>query len=279
MSSTTEGRKPWGRYAMERALAPHVDETWAESFIVELRLIGVPGDRIGAALSEVESHCNESGQNAQQAFGDPIDYANSLQLPMDDQPSARAMLYSVAPILVQALGMTALDWGFAAWLRSQQLEITTGHLVNASLGLLLMVAVVIFADRVFRAAVHHPRLSAVILGLTLVATAATGVAALKLLDEVIWSGSAGWGLAVGAATLAGGVAWAVVRLAAHGSEEDPITSPFQNADTSSSNKATGPLTRLSETSWLATFPYVALIPLGTLFLFAMTLLIHVTSTR
>jgi hypothetical protein len=39
-----------------------VDEKWAETFIVELRLIGVQGVRIGAALSEVESHCSETGR-------------------------------------------------------------------------------------------------------------------------------------------------------------------------------------------------------------------------
>ena len=34
MSSIAEGRKAKGRYAVERALAPHVDEKWAESFIL-----------------------------------------------------------------------------------------------------------------------------------------------------------------------------------------------------------------------------------------------------
>jgi hypothetical protein len=69
MSSTTEGRKPAKWYAMERALAPHVDKKWAKSFILELRMLDVEGARIGAALSEVESHCSDSGQSAQQALG------------------------------------------------------------------------------------------------------------------------------------------------------------------------------------------------------------------
>jgi hypothetical protein len=69
MNSTTEGRKSTRWYARERALAPHVDKKWAQDFILELRLLGVQGVRIGAALSEVESHCSESGQGAGQTFG------------------------------------------------------------------------------------------------------------------------------------------------------------------------------------------------------------------
>jgi len=231
-----------------------VDEKWAGGFILELVVLHIEGARIGAALSEVESHCSDSGQSAQQAFGDPIEYARGLQLPVETDHSARGMLRSVAPVMVQVLGMTVLNWSFEDWLRRQQLEITTGHLVNQLVFLLVLVALFRFADALYRTAARHPIRSAILLFLAFTATAATGVAALMLLDEVIWLVPAGWGLAAGATTLAGGVVWAVARLRAYGSEEVRITSPFEPADTSSSNKATGPLGKLSGSSWLATFP-------------------------
>jgi hypothetical protein len=83
MSSIAGRTKPKRRYAMQRALAPHVDEEWTRSFVAEQRLLGVEGAYIGAALSEVESHCVESRQSAQTAFGTPVEYARSLQLPVN----------------------------------------------------------------------------------------------------------------------------------------------------------------------------------------------------
>jgi hypothetical protein len=137
VNTTTGGQKPPKWYAMERALAPHVVKKWANSFVLELRMLDVEGRRIGAALSEVESHCSDSGQSAQEAFGDPVEYARSLQLPtLAPTPEPpRAALRSAAPIVVQVLGMLLLSSSFAAWLQGQQLEITTGNLVKrASMG-------------------------------------------------------------------------------------------------------------------------------------------------
>ncbi len=57
---------------------PHVEPDWAQAFVVELRLRGVRGPAIGAALAEVEAHCSESGESAGEAFGDPTAYAVAL---------------------------------------------------------------------------------------------------------------------------------------------------------------------------------------------------------
>ncbi len=258
MSATAEGRKPARRYAVARRLAPHVAEKWAESFIVELRLIGIEGSRIGAALSEVESHCNESGQSAQEAFGDPVEYARSLQLPVDDDPSTRATLRSMAPMVVQVAGMSMLNWGFEYWLRGQQLEITAGHLVNASIALLGMAAITGVAEPMLRMAVYHP----ILMWLALMASMAIFVISLIFLDVVIWRVSAGLGLAAGGAVLMGGTAWAVMRHRASGSEEDPVTSPFDDAGTPS---------RLGALVGAVT---IWMIPVGTVLLLAVTLVLH-----
>ena len=56
-------------------------EGWLRDFALLLRLRGLDGARIGDALAEVESHCDDSGQEPKEAFGEPADYAASLHLP------------------------------------------------------------------------------------------------------------------------------------------------------------------------------------------------------
>lgn len=55
-----------------------VDETWAGQFTDEMRLRGASGAEIGDALAVVETHCRESGEKADDAFGRPRAYAASL---------------------------------------------------------------------------------------------------------------------------------------------------------------------------------------------------------
>ena len=79
MRSSIEAKKPSRRHRISLGLAPHVDPVWAEQFAIELRSLGVAGARIGDALREVDSHCQEGDQSAPQAFGDPADYARRLR--------------------------------------------------------------------------------------------------------------------------------------------------------------------------------------------------------
>jgi hypothetical protein len=51
---------------------------WHDTFITELRLREIPGDRIGEVLAEIDTHCADSGQTPAEAFGDPIVYAASV---------------------------------------------------------------------------------------------------------------------------------------------------------------------------------------------------------
>jgi hypothetical protein len=263
---------------MQRALAPHVDEEWAESFVVEQRLLGVEGAHIGAALSEVESHCVESGQSAQIAFGTPVEYARSLQLPVNLENSPQAVTRSLVPIMVQVLGMYLLNWSFEAALRGPGLEITAGRLLIPAVCLLGMVAIARFAEPVLRTVVYHPIVAGILAWLTFFALAAICVVAFTSLDEAIWRVSAGWGLAAGAAVLTGGVVWAIARHSALVSGGDPITSPFGEASTSTSDEAPTP-TKLSANSRLAMLTYTAMIPVGTVILLAMTLILHRLGAR
>lgn len=53
-------------------------DTYRQRLLVELRRRGVPGDRVGEAIAEVESHVAESGEDPVTAFGEPDAYAERL---------------------------------------------------------------------------------------------------------------------------------------------------------------------------------------------------------
>lgn len=53
---------------------------WVDQFIVELRMRDVPGSEVGQQVETVYSHCMDSGETPSGAFGDPVEYARSLEL-------------------------------------------------------------------------------------------------------------------------------------------------------------------------------------------------------
>lgn len=79
------------KYRFEHEMAPHVDPKWAATFTMELNIRQAAGEEIGAALAEVDSHCAESGESAQEAFGDPIEYASQLDLSSQPVKKQRQM--------------------------------------------------------------------------------------------------------------------------------------------------------------------------------------------
>lgn len=129
--------------SIERALAPHVDERWAEALLVELRLLGVPGERIGHVLAEVESHVVDSGESAQDAFGDAVSYARSLNLELAPEQSRGAIAATLALTAFQVLGMVAAITGAFALTGSEDAAVTVGGLVSAA-ALLAIVTLLAF---------------------------------------------------------------------------------------------------------------------------------------
>ncbi|MDO4242206.1 MAG: hypothetical protein Q4C85_00315 [Actinomyces sp.] len=53
-------------------------DAYVDELILQLRLLGVPGDRVGQVLAETESHLAESGEDPIETFGPPRDYAREL---------------------------------------------------------------------------------------------------------------------------------------------------------------------------------------------------------
>jgi hypothetical protein len=131
---------------------PHVEPDWAEAFLLELRLRGVDGRGIGAALAEVEAHCAESGESARDVFGDPTAYA------VDLAPDGAVTLDWRGELVPSALGLsgTMLTLGAVGASRSgTQVELTTGLVLVVVLAVLGTTLVVRYADRVLRAVVRH----------------------------------------------------------------------------------------------------------------------------
>lgn len=198
---------PSSRRSPHREVAPHVDPEWSEAMLLELRGLGVAGPRIGAALAEVDSHCAESGQTAEECFGDPAAYARRLGLPAEDDISPRALIRSAVPSLVQVLGMLMLVPSFAAWRNDTAVEVTAGMLASFGLLLLLLTAAVRWVDLVLRTVVRRPG-AAWAAGM---APLVLFVAAQLLLPAVVVRAPADWAMGLAALLLVAGTAWGVAR--------------------------------------------------------------------
>lgn len=55
------------------------DQQWLDNFTLELAHRGVSGRDVGDAKASVESHLADSGEAAEEAFGDPVLYAQALE--------------------------------------------------------------------------------------------------------------------------------------------------------------------------------------------------------
>lgn len=136
------------------AIAPSVEKAWRDDFIIELRLRSVPGETIGDALMTVETHVAESGEEAQDAFGDAKTYAGEIAVAAGIP--ARGWSVSTATVvstLVGLVGMLASMRAFASWLEGEPVGVTTGELVG--MGILLLLACTLFFTATLRLLVEH----------------------------------------------------------------------------------------------------------------------------
>ena len=170
---------------------------WSIPFVMTLRSRDVSGADIGAALREVESHCAESGEDPETAFGPPVDYAESLRAasPPDAMPRSA---HPLAPTAIGLVGLLLTAPTVSAWRDGGDVQVSTGLAVSciAALG----VVAVMFQPAVYRrrnamstlavvgfvAAFVAPfALKATALTAPLVVTAALALAG--LLGSVVWN--------------------------------------------------------------------------------------------
>lgn len=200
-------------------LAPSADRSWANDFVLEQRLLGVPGTQIGDALVTIESHLLDSGESAQEAFGDPRAYAAELaesSSVVDDAITPRTVLASVLGVI----GMLTTVYAFGPWLAGEPATITVGLVVAAALTLVVLGLFLANADAVLRMVVERVWLTAV----ALLLLAGASVLALLLLTGVLVEVPAAALLAVGAVLL---VLDAVLSWLEHGAD-DTVLAPGES---------------------------------------------------
>ncbi|UZN02897.1 hypothetical protein [Cellulomonas sp. S1-8] len=105
-------------------LAPHVEKSWADDFVVELRLRDVPGAAIGDVLTEVDAHVVDSGTSARDAFGDPVQYAVQIAetagRPTPDDPR------EMVPLALGGAGLVVAIDGVVEWFGDGTVDVTGG---------------------------------------------------------------------------------------------------------------------------------------------------------
>ncbi|MHA7134024.1 hypothetical protein [Oerskovia turbata] len=264
--SRTSDTPSAARSADATGRAPHVEEKWADAFVVELRLLDVPGDTLGAALAEVESHCAESGESAAEAFGDPVAYAHSLDLPA--RPAGRwDMVTVLGPVATQILGILLLGAAggrlVTAW-RSGGPVASVGLTTGMLLGLgALALALALFA-RHSTAVLRLLTRAFVVPWLVLTSvTTAVGIG-VALLDQVVLVVPTAPVAAVGVLLLVAGALWGLVRDRG-GALDDPIVSPLPTDGAGAVGDASGGASRRPRVVWLLVtwgFPLVAVLALG-----------------
>lgn len=212
---------------LEETLAPHVDRQWTGDFIVELRLHGVAGEDIGAALAEVDSHCAESGESAAEAFGDAGEYARSLGLPETDQQATTAVLRRTLPTLVQLVGMVTVTTAAPAIAAGEAMSVSVGALVSALVLVAVILALGLWPEKTLGALVGPRWKAAVIAPSALVLIVAPTI----LLRQELLAAPAGPSLAAGAVVLLAGVLWdlVLVRREARDPEQDMLLTPWDGA--------------------------------------------------
>jgi hypothetical protein len=157
--------------SIERALAPHVDPAWAEALLLELRMLDVPGPRIGAVLAEVEAHVVDSGEAAQDAFGDPVPYARSLGLSPAGATGRSSMVATMLPVTAQVVGMSLTIGGAFALAAGARVTVTSGGLVSAVLFGAALLALVLAPATVLRLLLRSAWVAAALIAAFLVVVA------------------------------------------------------------------------------------------------------------
>lgn len=222
-------RRRWaGSPAVPSEVAPGVDPAWADAFLLELRLADVPGRDIGAALTEVASHCAESGESAVEAFGDPAEYARSLDLPAGPDADVPAVA-SVVPWVVQTLGLMLLADAAHALAGDEPVTLTVGHLVATALLVAGLAALGRWATAMLRVVVEHT----VVAWLASMAHLALLVASFVLFQGVVARVDGPVAFGIGMVALVTGTLWVLAVLHRGSYEEDPVTAPLAPARPSS----------------------------------------------
>ncbi|MDO5502063.1 MAG: hypothetical protein Q4G67_02705 [Actinomycetia bacterium] len=211
-----------GRMDDDARLAPHLDAQWRDEFVLELRMLDIPGEVVGDALVVADSHVAESGRSAQEVFGDAKEYARataaSTSRRVDSSPDTWTIVGTVAGIL----GTVGAIGSVSAWLGDSAVTVTLGALAGLVLLLALAGAFLAWSDQALRFILDRPVL-AVVGFATLPIAAAVGLGV--LFQQPLFEMSAPILLGVSVVLLAVNVSSSLVG----GADEDRIVAPGESA--------------------------------------------------
>jgi hypothetical protein len=149
-------------------VAPSVDRRWAEAFVVEQRLLDVPGAQIGDALATVESHVHESGERAEEAFGDPRTYARAVAEVGSRVRTPLLGPLTVLHIVLGVVGLLLVSRAAGAWLAESEVPVLVGDLVVGAVLTVLVGVLLAVPSAVLRVLVERrwlaPLLPVVLIG-------------------------------------------------------------------------------------------------------------------
>ena len=189
---------------------------YCDDLLLALRIEEVPGTRIGEVLTEVRAHLAESGEDPEEAFGAPADYAAALSA--DAPPESwRAWLTTRAGGAALFLGAGWLVEGASALLVGDRGEVRAGVVLLAVLVGLVAPWVVDQVGAPARGAAAAGRTALVLLVLS------AGGVAVALVGGRSTPVPA-WLLVAAGLVLAGAAALAFRGLA------DPVVDPFATAE-------------------------------------------------
>jgi len=122
---------------IKNVLRPHyLLDPWRDSFVTAMRLRRATGGRIGDALAQVDVHCADSGEEPEQAFGDPVDYASKVaqEIRPQDRTSGPSPLRAGLLGLGVLLGVLTLLSGVAGLASGGPAVLSVGNVVGAAIG-------------------------------------------------------------------------------------------------------------------------------------------------
>lgn len=234
-------------------------QEWCDEFVVELRLLDVPGPVIGDHLGEVETHCRATGDTPDEAFGEPVAYATQIAQATDKQPVSgvgKITILSAAQVAALLVGTAAVP----SWTRGEDL---TYNVVQVGL-LGLFVLVLLCLPKLIRPLVRHPWAVGLPLvgGLPLLALGAAFSAGLELPVALVLPAAP---MAIGLFVAVLVLAWAEYRELVRDLDADLVTSPLSpEPGTPETSRSPQPWTTLLP-AFLMPLTYLILATLGWLF--------------
>ena len=157
-------------------------DEWSDRFAREAYRRLVPGPQIGDALAEVDAHCADSGQSPQEAFGDPVTYAETVASGQSraarDRRRRLPWIGGVRTLATLTGVLCVLD-GTDAVVHGTRATVTAGELAAVAFG---TAAVVLIIATVLRPGRRQARRPAAALAV------AAGLAA-AMLPQILWPGT------------------------------------------------------------------------------------------